>query len=55
MSAYLDRTEVRGFGDELILYKRADLNVETWWYRAKVDNQSLNGFFIYRPLSQFGN
>lgn len=37
MSAYLDRTEVRGFGDELILYKRADLNVETWWYRAKIE------------------
>ena len=36
MSRYKAATEIVGFGTELILYKRADLTSEAWWFRARV-------------------
>ncbi len=36
MSTYLDSTEIQGFGDTLILYKRSDVSQDHWWFRAKV-------------------
>ena len=36
MSQYKDATEIPGFGSELILYKRADLTSDAWWYRARI-------------------
>ena len=36
MSQYKDATSVEGFGTELILFKRADLASEYWWYRANI-------------------
>ena len=33
---YLDKTEIEGFGGNLILYKRPDLDAVTWHYRAKM-------------------
>ena len=34
---YLDKTEIEGFGRNLILYKRPDLDAVTWHYRAKIE------------------
>ena len=34
---YLDKTEIEGFGGNLILYKRPDLDAVTWHYRAKIE------------------
>ena len=34
---YLDKTEIEGFGGNLILYKRPDLDAFTWHYRAKIE------------------
>ena len=39
MSAYKDATEIAGFGTELILYKRADLSSDAWWFRARLDGR----------------
>lgn len=39
MSAYKDATEIAGFGTELILYKRADLTSDAWWFRARIDGR----------------
>lgn len=36
MSQYKDATEIAGFGTELILYKRADLTSDAWWFRARI-------------------
>ena len=36
MSQYKDATHVEGFGTELILFKRADLASEYWWFRANI-------------------
>lgn len=36
MSQYKDATPVDGFGTELILFKRADLASDAWWYRANI-------------------
>ena len=36
MSKYKDATQVEGFGTELILFKRADLASDNWWYRANI-------------------
>ena len=30
---YLDKTEIEGFGGNLILFKRPDLDAVTWHYR----------------------
>ena len=39
MSQYKDATEIAGFGTELILYKRADLTSDAWWFRARIDGR----------------
>lgn len=36
MSAYKDATSIDGFGSELILFKRKDLQSDVWWYRANI-------------------
>ena len=36
MSQYKDATEIPGFGSELILYKRAYLTSDAWWYLARI-------------------
>ena len=36
MSQYKDAAEIAGFGTELILYKRADLTSDAWWFRARI-------------------
>jgi integrase len=39
MSQYKDATEIPGFGPELILYKRADLASNAWWFRANIQGR----------------
>jgi len=39
MSQYKDATEIAGFGTELILYKRADLTSDAWWFRARIEGR----------------
>ncbi len=34
---YLEKAEIEGFGGNLILYKRPDLDAVTWHYRAKIE------------------
>lgn len=39
MSQYKDATAIPGFGSELILYKRADLASQAWWFRANIQGR----------------
>ena len=36
---YVDRYDVPATNNQLVLYKRSDLDSDAWWFRAKIDGR----------------